>query len=152
VQHQLLGAPALRAQETFHRERAVQPRPGEQARLHVEGNGGDLGAHLSFGSGFDQLGFVAQPELEGRDACGRVPQRSELDQPSADPDLVQAAGASAGFASAGRGSAPRSIMDLDFSSFIIGEGAVTALVILTIRWRSTASLNLNECSSSLTVS
>ena len=30
--------------------------------------------------------------------------------------------------------------------------AVTALVILTMRWRSTASLNLNECSSSVSVS
>ena len=35
---------------------------------------------------------------------------------------------------------------------IIGEGVVTALVILTIRWRSTASLNLKECSSSASVS
>ena len=28
----------------------------------------------------------------------------------------------------------------DFSSFIIGEGPVTASSILTVRWRSTASL------------
>ena len=32
-------------------------------------------------------------------------------------------------------------MDLDFSSFIIGEGVVTAAFILTVRWRNTASLN-----------
>lgn len=42
--------------------------------------------------------------------------------------------------------------DLDFSSFIIGEGVVTAAFILTVRWRSTASLNLKECSSSFSVS
>ena len=45
-----------------------------------------------------------------------------------------------------------SISDFDFSSFIIGEGLMCALGIFTIRWRSTASLNLNECSSSASVS
>src|SRR5256885_1382059 len=49
-------------------------------------------------------------------------------------------------------SARRPISDFDFSSFIIGDGEITALGIFTIRWRSTASLNLNECSSSASVS
>ena len=86
------------------------------------------------------------PELEfdGGDARGGVAQRAELDQVPFDLYLVQAAGAGVGAGvSAGRPSPPRSIIDFDFSSFIIGEGVVTALVILTIRWRSTASQNLN---------
>ncbi len=35
------------------------------------------------------------------------------------------------------------------SSFIIGDGPVSAFFIATIRWRRTASLNLNACSSSV---
>jgi hypothetical protein len=54
-------------------------------------------------------------------------------------------------ASAAFGASPFST-ERDFSSFIIGEGAVTAAFICTVRWRRTASLNLNECSSSSRVS
>jgi hypothetical protein len=42
----------------------------------------------------------------------------------------------------------RSVNDLAFSSFIMGEGALTASSTCTMRWRSTASLNLKPFSSS----
>src|SRR5258708_32935685 len=51
-----------------------------------------------------------------------------------------------------RGASPGPRTDFAFSSFIIGEGVIQARSILMIRCRNTASLNLNECSSSLSVS
>src|SRR5207302_1011145 len=51
-----------------------------------------------------------------------------------------------------RGASPGPRTDFAFSSFIIGEGVVQARSILIIRCRNTASLNLNECSSSPSVS
>lgn len=128
MQHQFPGAPASGTQKSLHLQRALERRAGDQSRLHVEGDGGDFGVHLSVRSGFGQLGIVAQAELDHRDARGRMPQGADLGQPAVDPDLIQAAGASAGFASG-----TRSIIERDFSSFIIGEGAVTALAILMMR-------------------
>ncbi len=64
----------------------------------------------------------------------------------------QAAAAGSAGSAGTAGAASPGIIDFDFSSFIIGEGAVAAAFILTVRWRSTASLNLNECSSSFSVS
>src|SRR6266849_6131106 len=76
---------------------------------------------------------------------------------------VQALAGSAGLSSAGlgsaglaaslrgaspRGTSPAPRTDFAFSSFIIGEGVVQARSIFMIRCRRTASLNLNECSSS----
>src|SRR6266704_1664044 len=69
---------------------------------------------------------------------------------------AQALAGSAGLASlrgaSPRGASPGPRTDFAFSSFIIGEGVVQARSILMIRCRSTASLNLNECSSSVSVS
>src|SRR5207253_1210753 len=65
----------------------------------------------------------------------------------------QAAAGCAGAApSAGLSAAGPSVTLRDFSSFIIGEGPDSASRLLTVRWRSTASLNLNACSSSASVS
>src|SRR6266508_2197000 len=71
---------------------------------------------------------------------------------------AQAPAGSAGFSSAGlaaslrgaspRGASPGPRTDFAFSSFIIGEGVVQARSIFMIRCLRTASLNLNECSSS----
>lgn len=52
-------------------------------------------------------------------------------------------------ATSAAGSSWAPIIDFDLSSFIIGEGVVTARFILTVRWRRTASLNLKPCSSSV---
>ena len=153
VQHQFLRAPALRAQESLEPGSCSQLRLGQQPRLRRESDGADLGLHLPPAARLFLLRLVPDLEFDRGDAGGGVAQRAELDQVAFNLDLVQAAGAGAGAAaSAGRPSPRPSISDFDFSSFIIGEGVVTALVILTMRWRSTASLNLNECSSSVRVS
>src|SRR5438034_4017197 len=65
--------------------------------------------------------------------------------------------AAGGGSTAGRSPrSPRSpslpVSDRDFSSFIIGDGETTSSVFATIRWRRTASLNLNACSISVSVS
>src|SRR5712671_1704719 len=70
---------------------------------------------------------------------------------------AQALAGSAGLTASLRGASPRGASpgprtDFAFSSFIIGEGVVHARSLLMIRCRSTASLNLNECSSSVSVS
>src|SRR5262245_8104948 len=128
----------------------------QQAGLRLKSYRADLRLDKAPRSRLVLLRLVLDLEVHYRDSRRGVAQRAQLDDLSADPNLVQAARASAGRASAGFASpglnSPRSISDFDFSSRIIGEGVVTAFVILTIRWRSTASLNLNECSSSASVS
>src|SRR5947209_527580 len=80
------------------------------------------------------------------------PRASARPQAAAAGGVAGAAGAAAAAGAALPAAAPAGFMERDFSSFIIGDGPVTASVITTIRWRSTASLNLNACSSSASVS
>src|SRR5450759_1948175 len=172
VQYQLLAVAALAGEESgdFH----LHSRPGcrHQTRFALEGQTGHLALHRALGAGFDLLGSVAEPEIDHRNTGRRVAQRVEFDQFAGQHELVvQYAQAAAGAATAGAagaaaaataasaglgasaafGASPFST-ERDFSSFIIGEGAVTAAFICTVRWRRTASLNLNECSSSSRVS
>src|SRR5262245_46089407 len=102
---------------------------------------------------------MQQPEPQYRDAGRRVAQCLDSGQLSGQRNLIRRharaeASSAAGAAGAGFGlsSAAGAVSERDFSSFIIGEGADTAPLIFTIRWRSTASLNLNACSSSPSVS
>src|SRR6185369_12197927 len=156
VQHQFLRACALRAQKSFDVERAVERGGGNHAGLALKRDRFDFRFHLAILACLIAFRLVAQPELHDCDSAGSHPQRPHLGQPAGERDAVLpaqagAAGASAGFVSPALNS-PFSISERDFSSFIIGDGAVTALGMRTIRWRSTASLNLNECSSSPSVS
>src|SRR4029078_6717942 len=156
MQPQLLRARALRAQESFDPQRAVERRARDHPGLRFERDRLDFRFHLAILARLVALRLMAQPALHDCDPAGSRPQHPHLGEPPGERDAVlpaqaRAAGASAGFASLALNS-PFSISERDFSSFIIGEGALTALGMRPIRWRSTASLNLNECSSSPSVS
>jgi hypothetical protein len=146
VQHEPPGTPALRTQKSFDRERRIERASREQPRQAFEGHGIDLGPHLALAARFAGLRFMQHAERDHVDAGRRLAQSVALDETSGKPyavlgsagsrvQLTSAAAVSLGAApgSAGCASPPRSISDLAFSSFIIGEGVVTARVIFTIR-------------------
>ncbi len=124
-------------------------------------------AYFQFGlpldTGFNLHRTVREFEVDQWQPGGRVAQRfyrgdfsrkrSRIKRLGAHPYVVAGAGAGA---AAGAAVAAGAVRSSDGgrarSSRIIGDGAVTASFINTVKWRSTASLNLNACSSSTNVS
>src|SRR5688572_5420480 len=161
MQYQLRAHAVLAVEEPAQLHRLARLQPGHGHR-HL---GHRHPAHLALDLALEtRLGLprpVRQLEAEQRDAGGRVAQRLDGGKLAAQRHFVgfhpqaaaswgaAGAGGAAGFAVS---SAAGAVSDLDFSSFIIGEGAVTAVSILTMRWRRTASLNLKAWSSSSRVS
>ena len=140
MQHQFLRALAFRAQESLQPHHAARLHACDQPGLRLESHRGDFRFHFSPGSGLALLRLVVHLEIDDGDPGGGVAQRAQLEDFSLDDYFIQAAGAAAGGVS-GRASAGAplpspllpSIIDLDFSSRIIGEGAVWAFGICTMR-------------------
>src|SRR5688572_10234628 len=159
MQYQLRAHAVLAVEEPAQLHRLARLQPGHGHR-HL---GHRHPAYLALDLALEpRLGLprpVRQLEAEQRDARGRIAQRLDGGKLAAQRHFVgfhPYAAASGAGAAAGAGFAASSVLgavsDLDFSSFIIGEGAVTAASILTMRWRRTASLNLKAWSSSSRVS
>jgi len=83
VQHQFFRALALRAQETLQPHFAAEGPSCNQSRVRLECDGADLGFDFPLAAGLGLLGFVAELELERRDARGRQAQDPQLKQPAA---------------------------------------------------------------------
>src|SRR5262249_60683121 len=135
---------------------------GETPRNGAERDSSQIAGTATLAPRLDLHRFVGQLKIQSRDPCRREAQISARGEPRVYRHRVHghlsrgayawlaavAVAAGGGVAEAG---APCGERDLAFSSFIIGEGATTASLIATMRWRSTASLNLNACSSSVSV-
>src|SRR3954463_502740 len=91
VQHQLLGALALRGEKAMQLQFRVQFRCCEEPRLRAERDAADFGLDLAGASGFGLLRLVPELELERGKAGGRVAQRAQLKQPAAQLEAVQSA-------------------------------------------------------------
>ncbi len=85
---------SLRAEEAFEfvidAELGCQDRFGDVA----DGTGADLESDLADDTELHRLRFVLQADVECRKACGRVPERSALDDPRREPKPVRQADAS----------------------------------------------------------
>jgi len=119
--------------------RRLQP-PGRLAQT----NGLDFTLDAPWIACFDLLRLVPDHAFRYRHGSRGKTQYLALDQDSGQFNAVQlslnnqAAGststsASASASTSGAASSRASIIDLDFSSFIIGEGSVTAFFILIVR-------------------
>jgi hypothetical protein len=151
VQHEPLRSAAPCAQESFDREPRIERATRKQSRLSFERHRIDLGTHVAQSTSFHRLRFMQHAECDHVDSGRRLAQGVALDEPPGKLHAIcrvrgrrgcaksldgrrQAAGAAeAAPASAAGASPPRSISDLAFSSFIIGEGVVTARGIFTIK-------------------
>src|SRR3954468_8127067 len=89
VQHQLFRALAFRAQESLDLDPRLHGGLRQQLRLRFERHCGNLRPHLALPACFFLLRPVLEPELDHRDAGRRVAQGAQLDDFSADLDLVQ---------------------------------------------------------------
>lgn len=103
----------------------------------TQSNGLDFTFDTSWTTRFELFGLVPDQTFHYRHTSRRKTQRLALDQDSSELDAVQqslsnqAAGSPAA-SSAGSGSRACS-SDLDFSSFIIGDGPLTARLVLIVR-------------------
>jgi len=149
VQSGLSAVAAARGEKTADTQCRSGSRGLQPLRRLTDGQCLDVAFDLPRAAGFDLLRAVRDQAFDHRHAGRGVTQGFPLDQragqleaiqcgDSANPD-TQAAGA----AGDSLGAASRvSSIDFDFSSFIIGEGVVTARLVRMIRWRRIASLNL----------
>ena len=145
VQHQLPARPHLRRKEPGELEPDPERRRRNRLCLVFNRHARELELHPAFGAGLDLAGRVPDREAHDRDAARGVAQHvtgGELAGEREPVAAVQARGSQAG-TSAAFGLSCGCRTDFDFSSFIIGEGVMTAPFILTTRCLSTASLNLN---------
>jgi hypothetical protein len=83
VQHQPSRALAFRGDEALQPDAAAQGSPGQQARLCLESDRAELGAHLAPAARLALLGLVRDLELDRRKPARGVAQRPELKQPAA---------------------------------------------------------------------
>ena len=146
VQYQLAARPRLGCDEPGELEPDPERRSRNHLRLLFNRDARELELHSAFGARLDLAGRVPDREAHDRDAAGGVAQHvtggelaGEREPVAAVQARRQACASAAALGVSGAGWRT----DFDFSSFIIGEGAVTAPFILTTRCLSTASLNLN---------
>src|SRR6185503_11026563 len=162
MQYHLCAHAVLPVKKPAHLDRLARFQPGHGHRHFRHRHPAHLALDLAFQPGFDLARLVHQLESEHGYPGRGIAQGFDGSELAAQSNLVcfhsyvAADSSAAGAAGAGAGLAPSSpagaFSDLDFSSFIIGLGAVTASLILTMRWRNTASLNLKAWSSSPNVS
>jgi hypothetical protein len=139
VQHRLPAVAAFPSEKSRDGHTAAETRTGQQLRISLEGHRGELALDLAFVSGFHLFGFVLDAEIQDRDAGRSVPQGVEFDDPAgqyrsvAGQFLQTPAGASAMGSTFASAFASGFSTDFDFSSFIIGEGVVTAPFICTTK-------------------
>ena len=136
MQSWLLAVAAPGSEKPRQPERRPRTRRLQPACRRTQGNRLDFTLDTSWAARFDLLGLMPDQAFRDRYAGRRKAQGLALDQDPTELDAVQqslenqAAGCAAG--SAGAGSRTSSI-DFDFSSFIIGEGVVTARLVLIVR-------------------
>ena len=139
MQSQLFAALAscskkARQPQVRPRRRGLQPFGG-----FTQTDGLDFTFNPPWATGFDLFRLMSNDAFRNRHAGRGVTQRLALDQCSREFDAVQLslgnqfAGAGWTSASAAGCSSWASIIERDFSSFIIGEGVVTARFILMVR-------------------
>ncbi len=127
---------ALGGQEADHRNVRPERRGCDQPGERLGGDAVELERHATLTAGLRLLRLVRDAEADQRDAGGCETDRIARDELAGERQSVFGRPAQAR-ASAGLGAslaAPSGASsDLDFSSFIIGEGATTGPFILTIR-------------------
>ena len=108
-------------------------------RRLAQTNGLDFTLDAPRATRFDLLRLVPDHTFRHRHAGRGETQRFALDQDSGQFNAVQlslnnqAAGCSAAASTTTTASSRASIIDLDFSSFIIGDGSVIARLVLMVR-------------------
>ncbi|MBS1229156.1 MAG: hypothetical protein H6R17_2433 [Proteobacteria bacterium] len=114
--------------------RSLQP-----SRRLTQTDGLDFALDTPRATRFNLLRLVPDHTFRYRHLGRGETQRAALDQDSSQFNAIQlsldsqAAGCSAAASTATTASSRTSIIDLDFSSFIIGDGSVTARFILMVR-------------------
>ena len=146
MQHQLPRRPTLRGHKPGEAQADAERGAADAPRVSLERHAANLGLDPSLTAGFRLARNVREAEARERDAGRRISHGIAGDELPIDREPIAAEGGQA-CASVDRvlslGPSGACSTDFAFSSFIIGEGVVTGPFIFTIRWRSTASLNLN---------
>ncbi len=136
MQSRLLAVPAARRQKAGQTKLRARSRRLQPLRHAAQGNRLDFAFDAPPAAGFELFRLVPDQAFADRHAGRRETQRLALDQGSGQLDAIQrsldnqAAGCPA--ASPAAGSRTSSI-DFDFSSFIIGDGEVTARLVRIVR-------------------
>ena len=138
MQTQLLAVPAFRRQKAGQMNSRSRCRRLQPLGRLAQADGLNFTLDAPLTTGFKLLRLVPDQAFDDRHRGWSETQRLALDQRSSEFNAVQlrlnnqAAGAASATASAGA-AGRTSIIDLDFSSFIIGDGSVTAFFILMVR-------------------
>ena len=133
MQNQLSTVAAARGEkpddlETLTERRAGKPAGGVAQRLDR-----DLELDAPLAAGLHHFALMAQLRVADRHAGRGIANCVALDQDAGQAQLIPYQVRQAASAGAAAGAASPPISDLDFSSFIIGDGVVTARFILTTR-------------------
>jgi len=134
MQPRLPAVPAAGGEKTAQ----LQPCPGtrglQPACRFAESDRRQLTLDAAMAAGLELLRLVTDQALRDRYAGRGEAQRLALDQDSAELDPVQQRlGVQAAGCSPVAAGSRTSSSDLDFSSFIIGDGALTARLVLIVR-------------------
>src|SRR5688572_5454507 len=167
MQHELRAHAVLAIQKSCDTHLGACNAARQPGRCFPQSHAIHFAFDLPLEAGLDLERLVRQPEIDERQAGRCVAQWFDFGKLAAQCNRVRFQHAAGRYALAGSDAAAVSEpagaagaafgassvgIERDFSSFIMGEAVVTASVMSTVRCRTTASLNLNACSSSPSVS
>lgn len=133
MQNQLSAVTAARGEEPGDLEALAERRAAEPAGLVAQRLDRDLELETPLAAGLDHVALMAQLRFADRHAGRGVANCVALDQDAGQAQLIPCQVRQAASAGAAAGAASPPISDLDFSSFIIGDGVVTACFIFIVR-------------------
>ncbi len=133
---QLLAIPTAGGEKAAEDEHRTRHCCLQKLRCSSQGDHPDLTLNAAWATRLDLFRLVSDKPLDNGHTCRRKPHRLTLDENPAQFDAVrqsrddQAAGCAADSTCDGSRS---SSSDLDFSSFIIGDGALTARFVRIVK-------------------